>query len=54
MRNGGIVYHQQFGRMWIDPVTPGKFKPANEQTMYRIASVSTYHHAGRDEVERGR
>ena len=40
MRNGEIVYHQQFGRMWIDPVTPGNFKPANEQTMYRIASIS--------------
>jgi CubicO group peptidase (beta-lactamase class C family) len=40
VRNGKISYHQQFGARWIDNENPANNKPANAQTLYRIASIS--------------
>ncbi len=40
MRDGKVVYHQQFGHRFIDNDDPAKSIPANAETMYRIASIS--------------
>lgn len=40
VRDGKISYHQQFGARWIDNENPANNKPANAETMYRIASIS--------------
>ncbi len=40
VRDGKISYHQQFGARWIDQDNPSNNKPANAETMYRIASIS--------------
>lgn len=40
IRDGEVVYHKQFGRRFIDPAAEGRGKPANEKTLYRIASIS--------------
>lgn len=40
IRDGRVVYHRQFGHRWIDPADSAKSKPANEATLYRIASIS--------------
>ena len=40
IRGGQVVHHRQFGRRFIDDAAPGRDKPANEATLYRIASIS--------------
>ncbi len=40
VRQGKIVYHQQFGNRFIDPLNAANNKPANNATLYRIASIS--------------
>ncbi len=40
MRNGKVVYHRQFGHRTIDAANAAKNRPANADTMYRIASIS--------------
>ena len=40
IRNGKVVYQQQFGQRYINPDAPEKSQPANASTMYRIASIS--------------
>jgi CubicO group peptidase (beta-lactamase class C family) len=40
IRDGKIVYQRQFGRRYIDNADPTRDKPADEKTLYRIASVS--------------
>lgn len=40
VRHGKIVYHQQFGNRFIDPLNAANNKPANNATLYRIASIS--------------
>ena len=40
IRDGKVAYHRQFGRRFIDGAAPTRDKPANEETLYRIASVS--------------
>ncbi len=40
VRDGKVVYHKQFGQRFIDEADPGNGKPANEATMYRMASIS--------------
>ena len=40
VRDGKIVYHKQFGHRYIDEKNSANSKPANEATMYRMASIS--------------
>lgn len=40
VRDGSIVYQRQFGQRFIDEKYPAASKPANEATMYRMASIS--------------
>ena len=40
VRDGRIVYQRQFGQRFIDEKYPAASKPANEATMYRMASIS--------------
>ena len=40
VRDGKIVYQQQFGSKWIDNANAANNKPADSKTMYRIASIS--------------
>jgi len=40
VRDGKIVYHRQFGHRFIDQKNPVGSKPANEATLYRMASIS--------------
>ncbi|MBL8518743.1 MAG: beta-lactamase family protein [Betaproteobacteria bacterium] len=40
IRDGKVVYEGQFGARWIDQADAGKSKPANRDTMYRVASIS--------------
>jgi N-acetyl-anhydromuramyl-L-alanine amidase AmpD len=40
IRDGEIAYQRQFGRRFIDEAAPGRDKPVNQDTLYRIASVS--------------
>jgi CubicO group peptidase (beta-lactamase class C family) len=40
VREGQVVYHQQFGSKRIDNANSANNKPADAQTMYRIASIS--------------
>ena len=40
IRDGRVVFEEQFGRKFIDPRTPEKSLAANRDTMYRIASIS--------------
>jgi CubicO group peptidase (beta-lactamase class C family) len=40
VRDGKVVYQQQFGSKWIDNDNPANNKPADRETMYRIASIS--------------
>ena len=40
IRNGKVVYQQQFGQRHINMDAPEKNQPANASTMYRIASIS--------------
>jgi len=40
VRKGKISYHRQFGARWIDNENAANNKPANGETMYRIASIS--------------
>ncbi len=42
VRGGKIVYHQQFGNRFIDPANPANNKRANQETLYRIASISKF------------
>ena len=40
MKDGRVVYHRQFGYRTIDTSNATKNRPANADTMYRIASIS--------------
>ncbi len=40
VRDGKVVYQRQFGRRFIDDADSSRDKPATEETLYRIASVS--------------
>lgn len=40
VKSGKTVYHQQFGAKWIDNTNPANHKPADRETLYRIASIS--------------
>jgi CubicO group peptidase (beta-lactamase class C family) len=40
IRGGEVVYQHQFGRRFIDDAAPARDKSANQDTLYRIASVS--------------
>src|SRR5258706_10773911 len=40
IRDGRVVYERQFGRRFIDDANPANSKPANTQTLYRVASIS--------------
>jgi CubicO group peptidase (beta-lactamase class C family) len=40
IRDGEVVYHRQFGHRWIDNAEPARSKPADAQTLYRVASIS--------------
>ena len=40
VRDGKIVYQQQFGHRFIDQKNPTQSKPADEATMFRMASIS--------------
>lgn len=40
VRQGKVVYQQQWGHQWIDNGDPRKNVAANAQTLYRIASLS--------------
>jgi CubicO group peptidase (beta-lactamase class C family) len=40
VRAGKVVYQKQFGRRYIDEKNPADSKPANDATMYRMASIS--------------
>ena len=40
VREGKVVYQQQFGHRSIDADDPKRSKPANADTLYRIASIS--------------
>ena len=40
MRGGKVVYHRQFGHRYIDNASAANNRPANADTMYRIASIS--------------
>jgi CubicO group peptidase (beta-lactamase class C family) len=40
IRDGKVVYQRQLGRRFIDGATRSGDKPANEDTLYRVASVS--------------
>ncbi len=40
MRGGKVVYERQFGYKWIDNDNPSRSKPADTDTLYRIASIS--------------
>ena len=40
MKDGKVVYHRQFGHRTIDTANAAKNRPANADTMYRIASIS--------------
>lgn len=40
IRNGRIVYEQQFGARYIDPAQSAHHLPADASTLYRVASVS--------------
>ena len=40
IRGGEVVYQHQFGRRFIDDAAPARDKSANQDTIYRIASVS--------------
>ena len=40
VRDGKVVYHNQFGHRYIDEKNPANSKPANEATLYRMASIS--------------
>lgn len=40
VRGGEVVYEAQFGRRRIDPANPANDRPADRDTLYRIASIS--------------
>ena len=40
VREGKVVYQQQFGHRFIDQKNPALSTPANEATLYRMASIS--------------
>jgi CubicO group peptidase (beta-lactamase class C family) len=40
IRNGTVTYHRQFGQKFIDVANPANNKPADANTLYRIASIS--------------
>ena len=40
VRDGKVVYHRQFGNRSIDNDKPANNRPANADTLYRIASIS--------------
>jgi len=40
VRDGKVVYQKQFGQRFIDPARPGKNRPADQNTLYRVASIS--------------
>ena len=40
IRNGEVVYQRQFSHRYIDPVDPSKSRLANDETLYRVASIS--------------
>lgn len=40
VQEGRVVYEGHFGSRWIDPEGKGNDRPANRDTMYRIASIS--------------
>lgn len=40
LRGGEVAYHRQFGNRFIDPANPANNKPANAETLYRVASIS--------------
>ena len=40
VRNGQVVYQKQFGQRYIDNTNLAHSKPANESTLYRVASIS--------------
>ena len=40
VRDGKVVYQKQWGHRFIDVTASANSKPANEATMYRIASIS--------------
>jgi CubicO group peptidase (beta-lactamase class C family) len=40
VRDGRVVYQRQFGHRYIDLKNPANSRPANDATMYRMASIS--------------
>ncbi len=40
IRNGAVVYQQQFGNKFLDLAAPQNSKRADAETMYRVASIS--------------
>ena len=40
VRDGRVVYQQQFGHRYIDPISRANHKPADRNTLYRVASIS--------------
>lgn len=40
IRSGEIVYQRQFGNRYIDTRDPSKNRPADGETLYRVASIS--------------
>jgi len=40
VRGGKVVYERQFGRRYIDPSGRGGDRPANADTLFRVASIS--------------
>jgi CubicO group peptidase (beta-lactamase class C family) len=40
LRGGKVSYHKQFGNRFIDGANAANNKPANAQTLYRVASIS--------------
>jgi CubicO group peptidase (beta-lactamase class C family) len=40
IKDGQLVYHNQFGHRYLHPTDPSQHRPANHHTHYRIASIS--------------
>ena len=40
VRDGRVVYHKQFGSRYLDLKDPTRNRPANSDTLYRMASIS--------------
>jgi CubicO group peptidase (beta-lactamase class C family) len=42
VRDGRVVYEYTHGRRWIDPADPSLDRPANADTLFRVASISKF------------